>query len=279
MTLPEGNEAPRWEINKLVDFKKKEEDLKFNEWSAEIHTLAKKMDTSLNDVFEHISLGDGTVVMITLESDRQIKLLIDDSDFGDLGRLRRYYTNHKNEFDGLLNSLREKVDTTIKASMAVIIAISEKAAPDIILRKLDGEKVEDDPVEMLKHIIHKEMKNIKIYSYPSVGINFRIPMGFDEHKGNYQYIVFDYNKQGEQFSLETNELTCYFDKPWGYRKDGPEDPLAYREDLSTMPDSAKDLITTIGQLPIIKEVLTKLMESIKTIASIQVEDYKIQPVK
>ena len=135
---------------------------KFTEWLEELGGLQKKLTDvhALSDVKETITL-DGKVITINLGKEYNAEV----SDFAypiQPRQLRSLYTNNKDDFDALLESLKQGTEAVVEATDTILSAISEEAVPGAVIARMKGEQVSGDSPDLVKEMAGKKLKELQI---------------------------------------------------------------------------------------------------------------------
>jgi len=135
---------------------------RFKDWEADLmKQYDRHKNISLVDVQEFLSFTDKT-------GDHQVAIRIgkntyeawvDDSVVGMSG-LRTIYTNHKDEFAAMLESLTEQTDQIMAASEAIFQVVTVDSIPEAVMRRMQGDKVEDNPVELIQDTCKRNLEKL-----------------------------------------------------------------------------------------------------------------------
>ena len=133
---------------------------KFTLWLEELGGLQKKLHDvhSLSDVSETITI-DGKLITINLGKEYNAEL--SDSSYPIAPRhLRPLYTNNKEAFDALLESLKQATETVVLATDTILTAISEEALPGAVMARMKGEQVSGESPDLVKDMAEKKLKEL-----------------------------------------------------------------------------------------------------------------------
>lgn len=152
---------------------------RFKEWEADLRKQQERHSMiSLSDVEETISFPDPTMgpntytsVIVKLGKDIY-QAVINDDEFAPIF-LRPFYTNHKEEFEDLLESLTKQTDLVVKASVTLFDAATSDAVPEATLERLKGNQVEEDAIAMIRETCERRFKSL-------LGMLVVLPLGIVE---------------------------------------------------------------------------------------------------
>lgn len=133
---------------------------KFTLWLEELDGLQKKLHDvhSLSDVKETITI-DGKVLTFNLGKEYNVET--SDASYPLAPRnLRPLYTNNKEEFDALLESLKQSTTAVVEATDTILTAISEEAVPGAVMARMKGEQVSGDSPDLVKDMAEKKLKEL-----------------------------------------------------------------------------------------------------------------------
>jgi len=133
---------------------------KFTLWLEELDGLQKKLTDvhSFSDVSETITI-DGKILTINLGKEYNAE--VSDASHPLRPRnLRPLYTNNKEEFDALLESLKQSTTAVVEATDTILTAISEEAVPGAVMARMKGEQVSGDSPDLVKDMAEKKLKEL-----------------------------------------------------------------------------------------------------------------------
>jgi len=137
--------------------------MKFSEWQDKLNEQQKRLnDLALSEATESISIpahnSPGSVITITLGKGKY-ESSVNGSDCAPRF-LRPLYTNNKEEFDAMLESLTQQTDLIARATEVILESVSEEALPQAVIARMKGDKVSGDPSELVKTMTEKKMSSL-----------------------------------------------------------------------------------------------------------------------
>lgn len=141
---------------------------KFTLWLEELDGLQKKLHDvhSLSDVSETITI-DGKILTFNLGKEYNVET--SDASYPIAVRhLRPLYTNNKEEFDALLESLKQSTETVVEATDTILTAISAEAVPGAVMARLKGEQVSGESPDLVTDMAERKLRELQklFQSYP-----------------------------------------------------------------------------------------------------------------
>jgi len=132
---------------------------RFKEWEAELQKQQTRHDIiSLSNVEETISFDGHQIRVIIGKADYTAE--VDGLSGNPTRMLRSLYTDRKEEFEALLESLTEQTDTVIQASVAMFNVATADQIPGAVLARIKGEQISDDPVAMVEKTCEARFKEL-----------------------------------------------------------------------------------------------------------------------
>jgi hypothetical protein len=126
--------------------------MRFSEWQTKLQAQWMKVQAvPLAEISETMNVNDHSYT-ITLA--KQLTCEIDGTDLP-IRLLRTEYTNAKEEFDDLLEAITKTADTVAHATATIMDAMTENQIPGLVMRRLKGEHIEANGVEMVKESAQK----------------------------------------------------------------------------------------------------------------------------
>jgi len=128
--------------------------MKFSEWLTKVDKLHQRTkDIALADVSESISC-DGNTITITIGKSCSAEL---NGVQTGVRYLRHLYTNNKEEFDDMLESLEKSTDELVASVNEILLAITDEAVPSTVIARMKGEQVDGDAPGMLETMVKKKL--------------------------------------------------------------------------------------------------------------------------
>ena len=144
--------------------------MNFTEWSTELIKLQERMkETALQDVEESLSvrgqyvgviLGRGRDPLWNGSSTAEPIVYLDG--FGNqVSHLRPLYTKHKAEFDAMLESLTESVDTVMEATDKLMESMTLDQIPDAMIERMKGAQTSGEPKELVLASCRRKLETLE----------------------------------------------------------------------------------------------------------------------
>ena len=132
--------------------------LRFSEWLKKLEEQHRKVSRlSLVDITETVTASN-KVISITLGKELLVEV---NGETTGSRFLRALYTNNKDEFTSLLESLTKRADEVSEAIDNLLEVITEEAIPEVVVARMKGEKVSGDPVEILESMCKKRFEQLR----------------------------------------------------------------------------------------------------------------------
>ena len=132
--------------------------MRFSEWSEKVKKQQYRLkDIALSDVSESISVN-GKTITVTIGKDK-CEALINGTSYW-LKELRSLYTNHKEEFDAVLESITQSTEQVATATEIILATISDEAVPQAVLARMKGEQVSGEPADLIEEMTKKKLQNL-----------------------------------------------------------------------------------------------------------------------
>ena len=134
---------------------------RFSEWEKDLAAQQKRhVLMSLSDVEEFLSFGGHQITVTVGKTNYGAN--VDGVDGSPSRMLRSLYTEHKDEFESLLESITEHTDLVVEASRVMFDVVTADQIPGAVLERMKGEQVEDDPVQMIEKTCEVRFKELLI---------------------------------------------------------------------------------------------------------------------
>ena len=132
--------------------------MRFSQWLKKLDgQQARLNELALSPVSESISV-DGKLITITIGKG-QYDCEADGSKTAPCF-LRPLYTNNKEEFDAMLESITEATDRVVEATEVILTSVSREAVPAAVMARMKGEKVSGDPAELVTSMTESKLKKL-----------------------------------------------------------------------------------------------------------------------
>ena len=142
--------------------------MRFSEWLDKLNKQQARLnDLALSEVSEVISIDNHTIA-ITLGKGKY-ETEIDGRDSG-ARFLRSLYTNHKEEFDDMLESITHSTQAVVEATEVILTVVSDKAIPEAVIARMKGEQISGEPADLVESMVEKKLTKLseevaKAYPY------------------------------------------------------------------------------------------------------------------
>lgn len=121
--------------------------MRYTDWINDYENLKKEVDgIPLIDIQEVLSVGGNHAVVCL---GKKTGIFIDDQDTQPRF-MRSWWTEHREEFIYLMESLKDKVREQKQFAIDLCNAMTEQAVPDLVLKRMRGEQVSGDAFTLLK---------------------------------------------------------------------------------------------------------------------------------
>ncbi len=123
--------------------------MRFGEWEKALEQQWERhKKISLQNIEESISFDNHQIRVVIGKTD--YTAFVDGSSGSPSRMLKSLYTERKEEFEALLDSITEQTDTVIEASITMFNLATADQIPGAVLERIKGEQVTDDPIEMVE---------------------------------------------------------------------------------------------------------------------------------
>jgi len=220
--------------------------MKFKDWLSQLEDQERKLEQiALMDIQESISV-DGSLITVTLGKE-SFHATIDGKDFSPR-QLRPFYTHHKEEFNGLLESLTEQADNVVQASSTILSAFTDRIVPGEVIARMEGEEAAGGPVSMAKKMC--EPKLVELLKTIS---NCGHPLGkFSSFEAKYKVggRLFQINFGYGIFTIRFGDLQA---------------SQRYTSPVLDMDGNLEDMMFFVGNYEIIKQRLVDFLKRVKAL--------------
>jgi hypothetical protein len=132
--------------------------MRFNEWLEKLNNQQARLnELALSEVSETISVMGKTIAITLGKQKRHCEV---DSSACDPRYLRPLYTNNKEEFDAMLESITEQTNQVVEATDVILTSVSEEAVPQAVIARMKGDKVGGDPADLVETMTEKKLKDL-----------------------------------------------------------------------------------------------------------------------
>lgn len=132
--------------------------MRFSEWLDKLNKQQARLnDLALSEVSEVISFEDH-IVAITIGKGTYFAEV--DGSSAAPRFLRSLYTNHKEEFDAMLESITHSTDVVVEATEVILTTVSDKAIPEAVIARMKGEQTSGEPADLVESMTEKKLKNL-----------------------------------------------------------------------------------------------------------------------
>ena len=132
--------------------------MRFSEWLDKLNKQQARLnDLALSEVSEVISVDNHTIA-ITLGKNKY-DAEIDGRNSG-ARFLRSLYTNHKEEFDDMLDSITQGTQAVVEATEVILTAVSDKAIPNAVIARMKGEQTSGEPADLVESMVEKKLTKL-----------------------------------------------------------------------------------------------------------------------
>lgn len=133
--------------------------MRFSEWNQKLEEqqVRLKNANAMASVSESISIGN-RIYGVNLAKDKLSAEI--DGRVGQTRFLRAEYTRNKEQFDAMLEAVTDQVDKIVKATDAILEAVSEDALPGAVIERMKGSQVSGEPSEMVEVMTEKKMESL-----------------------------------------------------------------------------------------------------------------------
>ena len=212
--------------------------MRFSEWLDKLNKQQARLnDLALSEVSEVISIDNHTIA-ITLGK-KKYDAEIDGTNTGPRF-LRPLYTNNKEEFDSMLESITQSTQAVVEATEVILTAVSDKAIPNAVIARMKGEQTSGEPADLVESMVEKKLTKLS------------------EEVGEAPYGVFDNfsvdlgNIAERRLVLRADPLCIY----WGR--------ISIQRDRVQIPD-AEEAMFFLANYDLIRERILRFIEQIKAI--------------
>ncbi len=131
--------------------------MKFSDWLVRLDEQQKRLEHGARSEAIETICVEWITTCVTLQKQSLDTLTEIDGSKYVARSLRSLYTNNKEEFGAMLESLTKSVDQIVRASDVILEAVSAGAVPDAVLTRLKGERVSGEPVDLVRKRAEKEL--------------------------------------------------------------------------------------------------------------------------
>ena len=213
--------------------------MRFSEWLDKLNKQQARLnDLALSEVSEVISIDNSTIA-ITLGKHKYDTEI--DGNSAAPRFLRSLYTNHKEEFDDMLESITFSTQAVVEATEAILTAVSDKAIPNAVIARMKGEQTSGEPADLVESMVEKKLTKlfeeiVKLAPYGGF-LNFAVNLGDIAEKA---------------LRVDWEPLCIY----WG--------KISIRNTRIGIPD-AEEAMYFLANYDLIRERILRFIEQIKTI--------------
>jgi len=137
--------------------------MKVKDWRKEIERQQERMLTCPYGSVEESLVVDNHDIKVVLGGDHP-GLYIDgarDSFYSSSGKeFTALFRKHQDIFEALLEKIKERVDKIVEASTALLNLVIQEDVPELVLEKLAGGDVGNNPSELLQTIAKKKFEKL-----------------------------------------------------------------------------------------------------------------------
>lgn len=149
--------------------------MRFREWNERLVKASEKVKgLAVNELAESIMV-DGNTIQVTLSAG-DIKTELNGNETA-IRYLRGIYTNNKEEFDVMLESLEEAAERNASVLNDVASAMTEQLVPEQVLNRMAGKDFLGTSEEMLNHLVNLKLNEIWEAAFfgPILAIEMYVP--------------------------------------------------------------------------------------------------------
>jgi len=231
--------------------------MRFSEWLNKLDKQQARLnDLALSEVSETISFpgpnGVGKVLTITIGKGKYECEMGKSGTFGSR-YLRPLYTNNKEEFDAMLESITQQTDLVVQATEVILEAVSDEALPQAVIARMKGEKTSGDPADLVESMTEKKLKELLDYVYSALRTLEKVPATiFKQFQVDLEPVA------GKALTLHYDSgLSLYIQ--WGRTQ------IADRRSISLNIPDVEEAMFFLANYDLIKERILRFLEQIKAI--------------
>ena len=132
--------------------------MRFSEWLDKLNKQQARLnDLALSEVSETIA-ANGQIISVTIGKGKY-DATVDGSDCA-ARFLRPLYTNNKEEFDAMLESITQSTNQVVEATEVILTTISDEAIPQAVINRMKGEKTSGEPADLVESMAEKRLKEL-----------------------------------------------------------------------------------------------------------------------
>ena len=147
--------------------------IRFTEWIDKLNKQQARLnDLALSEVSETIA-ANGQIISVTIGKGKY-EATVDGSDCA-ARFLRPLYTNNKEEFDAMLESITQATDQVVEATEVILAVISDEAIPQAVIDRMKGEKTSGEPADLVESMTEKRLKELLTCVYEELGGFKKVP--------------------------------------------------------------------------------------------------------
>lgn len=131
--------------------------MRFSEWVNKLDEQHKKVSgIPLAEIAEAMSV-DGSSIVVSVGKKYGVEI---DGNSPNIRYLRPFYTNHKDEFANLLESITEQVRVVAEATDVIMEAVTYDSVPELVMDRIEGKQEAQDSAEMLQGLATKRLREL-----------------------------------------------------------------------------------------------------------------------